>query len=76
MIASTSFNRVQTRGVHTIYWDEKGPGRMLEIAFVTPEVAKRDKERSGTGNNCRLEEYISRIESMIKEWLTPRKVVE
>ena len=49
---------------------------MLEIAFVTPEVAKRDKERSGTGNNYGLEEYISRIESMIKEWLTPRKVVE
>jgi len=58
MIASTS-SRVPTRGVYTIYWDGKGPGRMWEIALVAPEVTKRDKEKNGTGDNCRLEEYIT-----------------
>jgi len=34
---------------------------MREIAFVTPEVTKRDKfkEKHGTGDDYRLEEYIT-----------------
>ena len=39
---------------------------MWELALGALEVTKRDKEKHGTGDNYvyRLEEYISRIESM------------
>jgi len=55
-----------TCGFDTIYWDARGPGRVWELALGALEVTKRDKEKHGTGDNYvyRLEEYISRIESM------------
>jgi len=29
------------------------------MAFVAPEVTKRNKDKNGTGDNYRLEEYIA-----------------
>ena len=36
------------------------------VALVILKVTKRDKEEHGTGDDYRLEEYISQIESVIK----------
>jgi len=59
ILSNDRLDEFQSPDVYTIYWDEKGPGRVREIAFVAPEVTKRDKEKNGTGDNCRLEEYIT-----------------
>ena len=37
------------------------------MVLITLEVMKRDKEKHGTDNNYRSEEYISRIESAVRK---------